>query len=110
MEYNHILYLRNTRAHFLLLKFGVISTANTARNQGASNESPNLYYKSYFARHFYAVLKLWVTGKCMWNNKSIGAFARLCCFLENCWNLQQFRGLKKSIFIEFLNFTKFLKT
>ena len=72
-------------------KLGVISTAKTAHNQGANNESPKLYNKSYFARHFYAVLKLWVTGKCMCNIKSIGTFARLYCFLENCWNLEQFR-------------------
>ena len=69
-------------------KLGVISTAKTAHNQGANNESPKLHNKSYFARHFYAVLKLWVTGKCMCNIKSIGSFnfARLYCFLENCWN------------------------
>ena len=54
-------------------------------------ESPKLYYKSHFARHFNAVSKLWLTGKCMYNIKSIGAFVRLYCFLENCWNLQQFR-------------------
>ena len=38
--------------------FCVISTTKTANNQDASNESPNLYYKRYFARNFYAVLKL----------------------------------------------------
>ena len=62
--------------------FGVISTAKPA--QGANNESPKLYYKSYFVRHVYTVLKLWVTGECMYNNKSKGAFARLYCFVENC--------------------------
>ena len=86
--YNHILNLRHARIDFLWLKLGVISIAKTAHDQGASNESPKLYYKSYFARHFYvrinAVLKLWVTGKCMCNIKLIGAFARLFCFLENC--------------------------
>ena len=46
------------RNNFLRLKLGVISTAKTAHNQGANNKSPKLYYKSYFARHFYAVLKL----------------------------------------------------
>ena len=58
MQYNHILNVRHTRIDFLRLKMGVISTAETTHNQVASNESPKLYYKSYFARHFYAVLKL----------------------------------------------------
>ena len=38
--------------------------------------------KSCFAKHFHAVLKLWVTGKCMCNIKRIAAFARLCRFLR----------------------------
>ena len=84
MKYNHILNLRHTRIDFLRLKLGVISTAKTAHNQGASNESPKLYYKRYFVRHFYAVLKLRVTGKCVCDIKSIGAFARLYCFFKNC--------------------------
>ena len=81
MQYNHISHLRHTRIDFLRLKLGVISTAKTAHNQGANKESPKLNYKSYFVRHFYAVLKLWVTGKCMWNIKSIRAFACLYCLL-----------------------------
>ena len=84
MQYNHILIVRHTRIDFFRLRMGVISTAETTHNQGASNESPKLYYKSYFARHFYAALKLWVNGKYMCNIKSIGAFACLHCFLENC--------------------------
>ena len=86
----HIFNLRHTRVDFLRLKLGVISTAKRAHNQGASNERPKLYCKSYFARHFYAVLKLWVTGKCMCNIKSIGTFLLLYCFLENCRNLEHF--------------------
>ena len=84
MQYNHILNVRHTRIDFLRLKMGIISTAETTHNQGASNESPKLYYKSYFARHFYAALKRWVNGKYICNIKSIGAFARLHYFLENC--------------------------
>ena len=71
MQYNHILNLRHTRIDFLRLKLGVISTAKTAHSQGANNESPKLYYKSYSVRYFYAVLKLWVTGKCKCNIMSI---------------------------------------
>ena len=34
------------RNNFLRFKLGVISTAKTAHNQGASNETPKPYYKS----------------------------------------------------------------
>ena len=84
MYFNHILNLRHTKIDFLRLKLGVISTPKTAHNQDENNESQKLYYKSYFARHFYAVLMPWATGKCMCNIKLIGAFAPLYCFLENC--------------------------
>ena len=63
MYFNHILNLRHTKIDFLRLKLGVISTPKTAHNQGENNESQKLYYKSYFARHFYAVLMPWATGK-----------------------------------------------
>ena len=43
----HTLNLRPTKIDFLRLKLDVISTAKTAHNQGANNESPKLYYKSY---------------------------------------------------------------
>ena len=49
MLYNYISNLRHTRIDFLRLKLGVISTAKTAHNQGANNESQKLFYKSYFA-------------------------------------------------------------
>ena len=109
MKYNHILNLRHTRIDFSRLKLGVISITKTAHNQGANNESRKLYYKSYFARHFYTVLKLWVTVKIMCNIKSIGAFARLYCFLEICWNLLQFREEKKVFLSNFLTFPNFSK-
>ena len=74
-----------------------------------SNESPKLYYKSYFARHFYAVLKLWVTGKCMCNIKSIGAF---CALVLLPWKLLKFAAISriKNVFLSnfrtFPNFSK----
>ena len=36
----------------------------------------------YFARHFYVVLKLWVTGKGMCIIRSKGAFVHFYCFLK----------------------------
>ena len=57
---------------------------NNPHNQGAHNKRQKLYYNSYFAKPFYEVLKLWMSAKYMSNIKSIGAFARLYCFDENC--------------------------
>ena len=86
------------------LTFCVISTPKTAHNQGGNNKSQKLYYKSYFARHIYAVLTLWATGKCV--NRSF------CALVLLPWRLLKFAAssrIKKCIFIEFLNFSKFLK-
>ena len=87
-----------TRIDFLPLKLSVISTAKTAHHQGANNERPKLLQKSYFARHFYAVLKLWVK-----------AFARLYCFPENCWNLQQFRTFPNFLKCKALEGSQFVR-
>ena len=48
---------------FLPLKLGVISIAKQHTFKAQIKNGQNRY-KSYFARHFYAVLKLWVTDKC----------------------------------------------
>ena len=93
------LNLRHSKIDFLQLKLGVISTPKTAHNQGENNESQTLYYKSYFARHFYAVLKPWATGKCMCNIKSIG-------LVLLPWRLLKFAASSR---IRKLNFSKFLK-
>ena len=45
----------------------------------------------------------------MSNIKSIGAFARLYCFVEICWNLHPFSELKNVFFANFRTFLKFSK-
>ena len=72
-------------------------------------KAKNYFTKVILRDIFYAVLKLWVTGKCMCNIRSIGAFARLYCFLKNCSNLQQFRELKNVFSSNFRTFPNFSK-
>ena len=62
--------------------------------------------QNHFARYFYAVLKLWITGKCMCNIKSIGAFARLLKFVEICSNFTNLKNVFLSNFGTFPNFSK----
>ena len=45
----------------------------------------------------------------MSNIKLIGAFARLYCFVEICWNLHPFSELKNVFFANFETFLKFSK-
>ena len=63
----------------------------------------------YFAKPFYGVSKLWMSAKYMSNIKSIGALARLYCFVEICWNLHPFPELKNVFFANFGTFLKFSK-
>ena len=94
---------------FWRLKLGVILTAKTTHNQSAHNKSQKLYQNSYFAKPFYGVSKLWMSAKYMSNIKSIGALARLYCFVEICWNLHPFPELKNVFFANFRTFLKFSK-
>ena len=50
-----------------------------------------------------------MSAKCMSNIKWIGAFARLYCFVEICWNLHPFSELKNVFFANFRTFLKFSK-
>ena len=50
-----------------------------------------------------------MSAKYMSNIKSIGAFARLYCFVEICWNLHPFSELKNVFFANFRTFLKFSK-
>ena len=102
--------MRHTRINFLWLKFGVISTTKTAHNQGANNESQKLFFKRYFARHFYGVLKLWVTDKCMCSDHHVKR--NFCVLLLLPWKLLKFSAIsriKKCFFIDFSNFSKFIQ-
>ena len=50
-----------------------------------------------------------MSAKYMSNIKSIGALARLYCFVEICWNLHPFSELKNVFFANFRTFLKFSK-
>ena len=50
-----------------------------------------------------------MSAKYMSNIKLIGAFARLYCFVEICWNLHPFSELKNVFFANFRTFLKFSK-
>ena len=50
-----------------------------------------------------------MSAKYMSNIQSIGAFARLYCFVEICWNLHPFSELKNVFFANFRTFLKFSK-